>query len=688
MDPAKQLEKLAEQTDRVYSALTIKALDDEKREFTGIATTPSTDRMDDIVEPDGAQFDLPIPLLWQHDRMAPIGKILTAKMTDKGIEVTGTIAKVDSPPGLSARLDEAWQSLKHELVRGLSIGFRPIEYMFMDNGGIHFTKWDWLELSAVTIPANAEATISSIKSYDAKQWAAPGRTKRSVVRLENPAGASAKVGCTKCGLKHVDGDGYDTFTRKLHDCKNSKPKPQEGRDMNIEEQIKGFEATRQAKAARMAEIMEAAGDEGRTLDSAETEEYDTLQDEVKATDDHLKRLRDLQETNKQKAEPVDDRTGMQKRSPATPKVTEKLSPGIEFARYVMCLGAAKGDLATAKSIAEKRFPQNERINTTLKAAVEAGTTTDAQWALPLVEYNQFAGDFVEYLRPQTILGKFGAEGVPALRSIPFNVHIRGQTSGGSGYWVGQGAPKPLTKFDFNDAYLGYAKVANIAVLTEELMRFSNPSAEALVRDSLAGALIERMDTDFIDPDKVEVSNVSPASVTNGVTPVVSSGNDADAIRVDVGGAMQKFIAANITPASGVWIMSATTALNLSLMRNALGQKEFPEITMMGGSFEGLPVIVSEYVPTSSSGHYVILMNASDVWLADDGNVVIDASREASLQMLDNPTNNSSSGTATSMVSMFQTNSVAIRAERWINWKKRRESAVALISGVNWGEPAS
>lgn len=659
------LEKLAEQTDRVYSVITVKALDDDKREFTGIATTPSTDRMDDIVEPDGAQFELPIPLLWQHDRMSPIGKITSAKMTDKGIEVTGTIAQVESPPGLAARLDEAWQSLKHELVRGLSIGFRPIEYTFMDNGGIHFLKWDWLELSAVTIPANAEATISSIKSYDTVQRAASGREKHSIVRLEKPAGASAPK------------------TKSFEP-----PKPQEGRDMNIEEQIKGFEATRQAKAARMAEIMEKAGEEGRTLDEAETEEYDTLQDEVKATDDHLKRLRNLHDTNKEKAEPVEDRTGMQQRSPATAKVTEKLAPGIEFARFAMCLGAAKGDLATARSIAEKRFPHNERINTTLKAAVEAGTTTDSTWALPLVEYNQFAGDFVEYLRPQTILGKFGTEGIPALRAIPFNVHIRGQTSGGSGYWVGQGAPKPLTKFDFNDAYLGYAKVANIAVLTEELMRFSNPSAEALVRDSLAGALIERMDTDFIDPDKAAVADVSPASVTNGVTPVVSSGNDADAIRVDVGNAMQKFIASNITPAAGVWIMSATTALSLSLMRNALGQKEFPEITMMGGRFEGLPVIVSEYVPSDSNGHYVILANASDIWLADDGNVVIDASREASLQMLDNPTNNSGTGTATSMVSMFQTNSVAIRAERWINWKKRRESAVALISGVNWGEPAS
>jgi hypothetical protein len=98
--------------------------------------------------------------------------------------------------------------------------------------------------------------------------------------------------------------------------------------------------------------------------------------------------------------------------------------------------------------------------------------------------------------------------------------------------------------------------------------------------------------------------------------------------------------------------------------------------------------VSEHVPTSSAGHVVLLANATDIYLSDDGNVVLDASREASIQMLDDPTNDSVTPTATSMVSMFQTNSVALRAERWINWSKRRDAAVQLINNVNWGEASS
>ena len=155
---------------RVYSTINIKSVDESKREIIGIASTPSTDRMGDIVEPEGASFKLPIPFLWQHNHDAPIGEVVSAKVTNKGIEVAVKLASPEEgmPAGLVARLQEAWFSVKTGLVRGLSIGFSPIEYSFLDNGGVRFTKWSFNELSAVTIPANAEATISTIKSLYSK----------------------------------------------------------------------------------------------------------------------------------------------------------------------------------------------------------------------------------------------------------------------------------------------------------------------------------------------------------------------------------------------------------------------------------------------------------------------------------------------------------------------------------------
>lgn len=474
-----------------------------------------------------------------------------------------------------------------------------------------------------------------------------------------------------------------------------------GQTKTIGEQIAALVTTREAKSVQMTAVMQKSLDEGRSTDDAEGEEFDNLEAEVKALDADIVRLKKMEEINKAAATPVKATTqkeASESRQGVQVKNTQKLEKGQEFARYAMCLVASKGDASKALRIAQSEYPENERIVKTLdmqansrglesimKANVEAGTTLDTTWAAPLVDYQNFAGDFVEFLRPQTILGQFGTNGIPSLNRIPFNVRITGQTSGGQGYWVGEGAPKPLTAFDFNAVELRWAKVANIAVLTEELIRFSNPSAELLVRNALADALRARLDLDFIDPAKAAVTNISPASITNGVTPIVASGTgDADDVRADIQALWAPFIAANNPPTSAVYIMSSTTALALSMMRNALGQTEFPGLTMMGGTFGGVPVIVSEYLVGDTSGGIVILANARDIWLADDGGFTIDASREASLQMLDNPTNNSATATATSMVSMFQTNSVAIRVERYINWAKRRTSAVQYLTGVNWG----
>jgi hypothetical protein len=111
--------------------------------------------------------------------------------------------------------------------------------------------------------------------------------------------------------------------------------------------------------------------------------------------------------------------------------------------------------------------------------------------------------------------------------------------------------------------------------------------------------------------------------------------------------------------------------------------------MQGGDLLGIPVIPSQYAANQSgAGNLVIAVNASDILLADDGQVTVDASREASLQMLDNPTNSAATGTATTMVSMFQTNSIALRAERFINWAKARTTAVAYMDDVNWGSIGS
>ncbi|WNJ93040.1 phage major capsid protein [Bosea sp. 685] len=356
------------------------------------------------------------------------------------------------------------------------------------------------------------------------------------------------------------------------------------------------------------------------------------------------------------------------------------APGIGFARLATAKALARLDGLSPLAVARQRYGEDSVVVATIKAAVAAGSTTAGNWAADLISAEGgVVFDFLAYLRPATILGKFGANGVPALRAMPFRVPVVTQTGGGAGYWVGEGKAKPLTAFDFDRSTLEPLKVANICVLTEESIRDSSPSSEAIVRDSLRDALAARLDIDFINPAKTASAGVSPASITNGAATVASTGTDADAVRLDVRAVFSKFIAAGNTPSGGVWVMSSTTALALALMVNALGQAEFPGVGMTGGSFMGLPVVVSDFI-----GNIVVLAKTSEIFVGEDGGVSVDLSRDATLEMSDAPGQDALTGTGSSMVSMFQVGAVALRAERTINWKRARASAVAYLTGVSWG----
>lgn len=125
-----------------------------KRTFSGIASTDSIDRAGDTLNPRGAVYRLPVPLLLQHDATKPIGWVRGATVTSRGIEVDCEIAE-----GIG-EADEAWKMVKSGLVSGLSVGFLPLEAKPTATG-LHFERWDWHELSLVTIACNADAKVTA-----------------------------------------------------------------------------------------------------------------------------------------------------------------------------------------------------------------------------------------------------------------------------------------------------------------------------------------------------------------------------------------------------------------------------------------------------------------------------------------------------------------------------------------------
>jgi HK97 family phage major capsid protein/HK97 family phage prohead protease len=613
-----------------YMLLNVKAVDAATRTIHGIASTPDLDRQDHIIDPAGVTFTNPVPLLLHHDQTQPVGSV-TLKKQNGDITFEATLPVLETPGRVKDRVDEAWQSVAAGLITGASIGWRVIgdAIEFLKNGTIKFSKTEILEVSLVTIPANQQATIRLVKAFD---LAASG----------------------------------------LHSPGITGPRMNGGR-MTTAEQITQFENTRAVKQTRMTEIMAAAAKDAATLDGPQAEEYETLKTEVTNLNTHVARLKEFETLQAATATPITSTAGTSSTAAAVVRggsvisVRATVDPGIRMARYAGALVTCRGNRLEAAEYARQRWESSTpEVALELKAAVAPGTTTGADWAGPLVN-PIISADFLELLRPKTILGR-----IPGLRTVPFNVKVPSQTAGGTYGWVGETKPKPVTKLAFSSETLGVTKAAGIIVLTQELMRLSNPSAEQLCRDDMIAGIAQFLDQQFIDPAVAAVAGVNPASITNGA-PTAAATTDPLA---DILALISSFAAAGIPTAGATIIMSEANALALSFQKNSDGSPAFPGVTVNGGSFMGINVVTSQ-----AAGTNVIALQPSRILYADDGGVSIDMSAEASLQMDSAPV--SPADATTVYVSLWQTNSVGLRAERFINWKRVHANAVMYLTGATY-----
>lgn len=605
---------MAVHLDRAYSLLEIKAVEPARRTFSGIASTPELDRQGDMVDPAGVTFRNPLPLLFHHDAKQPIGTVILTATPD-GILFEATIPTIDEPGPLKTRTDEAWQSIKAGIITGVSIGHRVLAdgYERLKSGARKLTKTEVCELSLVTIPANATASILLVKSL-----ATPKRT---------PV------------MKQTATDHVEALENK-----------------------------RAALAARLGDIMTTAAEDAATLTDDQATEYDGLERQVKSIDGDLQRWRELEKLQITSAKPV---TELIKASPYTQvSVRPNVEPGIRLARLVIAKLAARLENCDAATYAEKRWNDSTpEVALALKAAVAAGDTQNATWAKPLVN-PAIVDDFLPLLRAATILGR-----IQGLRKVPFNVNVPAQTGGATINWVGELKPKPVSALALTMENLGFAKVAAIVVLSQELVRFSNPSAEALVRDSLVRDIAAFLDGQFVNPAVAAVANVNPASITNGAPTAAATTNPL----ADIMGLINHFAANNIPIDNLAFLMSPSNALALSFRTNLDGSPEFPGIGVNGGSYKGLQFITSNTVTTN-----VIALQPAYILYADDGGVTIDASTEASIQMDSAPA--SPIDATTVLASMFQMNAVAIRAERYTTWKRVGTNSVKYLTATAWPSP--
>jgi hypothetical protein len=345
---------------------------------------------------------------------------------------------------------------------------------------------------------------------------------------------------------------------------------------------------------------------------------------------------------------------------------------LDCARYIACLAMNHGNPYGASEQFATRWPASPHTSLIQKSltlqhrtAVSAMTPATSGALLP----SELLNSLIAFAQSFSILGRLGAQ------RVPFNVKVPTVTTGVSGnFWVGSGAPKRVVRGTLGSTMLPALKAAGIIVLTRELLRVATPAAEILLRDLLARAIAQFVDEQFCDPTVAAVYDESPASITNGVAAIPSSGDPT----VDIRALVAAFVAGGGRLETAAFILSSTNAVALRLA----DADAYSELNREGGRLAGVPAVASD-----ACGDNLILCDVARILIADDGEGAVDASGNASIEMRSDPSNQSSDvgspGTPvpTTVVSMFQVDSLALKVERIVNYE-------ALAGAVQYVSDAS
>lgn len=423
------------------------------------------------------------------------------------------------------------------------------------------------------------------------------------------------------------------------------------------------------KNAEKQGIVTKALDAGQTPNEEQEKQIEGIDAEIATLEKNIARVKEMiaqGEKAATTATPVAGQNPQEAQNAANgnPNPTEQIvvksnlpkgMPFAQFARAKMlaCHEQKKGTLLTVVDAAKQLGYGEDVVQYVEKATL--GTTTDAGFAAPLVHRDTYTGDFIELLRNATIFDK-----LKGYRSVPFNIEISGQLSGGSAQWVGEGERKPLTNPTFGNVEVDEHKLAAITVYTQELLRRADPAIDRLVLDDLIEASKSLIDTTFLGT-QAETST-TPIGVLNGVTAITPSGTTAAQIEADLMKLITAFVTANLSTDNSYFLMSETRAMQYALLRDALGNTYFNGMNFNGTrSLLGIPVVTSQAV-----GDKVILVKMSELLVAEDGGVDVAYSDQATL--VDGSTTHN----------LWQENKFAIRVEKFITWAKRRAIAAAYI----------
>ncbi len=177
--------------------------------------------------------------------------------------------------------------------------------------------------------------------------------------------------------------------------------------------------------------------------------------------------------------------------------------------------------------------------------------------------------------------------LPGARPAPLMTRLNALSGAAAASFVREGAPIPLSAMAWDSTLLSPGKLALITPITNELLRSADPAAVGLMEGDLTRALAAGLDAAVLDGLAAEPDG-RPASILWGLS--AAGGGSPSDIETDVT-ALVTAVRAVVAEAP-VFLTSLSGALNLSTLRASDGSRVFPDVTLLGGTLVGAPLLIS------------------------------------------------------------------------------------------------
>ncbi len=347
------------------------------------------------------------------------------------------------------------------------------------------------------------------------------------------------------------------------------------------------------------------------------------------------------------------------------QMNENCKPGIRAARVLRSLAAGGGNIEHARAFASQEYGA-DRATT---KALAAGDAVGGGFLLA----QDMADEVIDLLRPMSVVRAIEPQIVRPNRG---SIEFPKLTSGASAGYVGENADIPVSEQEFGQVIFVAKKLAALVPISNDLLKFGSPSADAIIRDDMVQAIATAEDQNLLRGDGLEDKPKGLRFQAASANVTASNGTTSDDIEADFKDLINGLEVSDVKLVRPAWLMNPRSKNHLLNLRDANGNLIYPEIRSTRPTIYGWPVFVSTNIPINLGAG-----NESEIFFVDAAEVIFGEVDMVEVAVSSDGAYLDSTGT---MRSAFTRDQTLMRAILRHDINVKHDVGVAVKTGVTWG----